>query len=416
MKTFIFAIIIGLMTHVIVFGQWTALNPGTTLNLSVINQNPSGSVFISSTGYPGLIIKSDDSGTTWYNVANNVNGFSDIIFLTGNTGLAIPKSQDTIFKSHDGGNTWQQQYSLNCYGPSRGFPDVHFTDSLTGYAPGYKTTDGGDSWFLQFQSVTSFPYVPEAINFINDSTGIIAGYEYWGAMAKTMDYGNSWNWVVVPYQTWEIYAIHFPFETIGYAASYQISGGLYSAEILKTADAGNTWTNINVFAGGPFGNKGFHLWSVYCVDTNICYAVGDSGKIAMTMDGGLTWNFQNSGTTQTLRKIFFTDANTGYIVGDSGTVLKTVNGGGVSINSIDSQPTFISVFPNPSNNSLNLQTNSVNSFQFTLYNSDGKTILEKSIKGSDTKIDISACSSGMYYYNLVFADGKRKTGKVVITN
>src|SRR5439155_6186286 len=98
---------------------------------------------------PGILNKSDDAAHTWYNVAGNVSGFSDIIFPSGNLGLAIPKSRDTIFKSTDSGNTWQQQYSLNCYAGGYGFTDVCFTDSLTGYAPGYKTTDGGTSWFLQ---------------------------------------------------------------------------------------------------------------------------------------------------------------------------------------------------------------------------------------------------------------------------
>lgn len=39
------------------------------------------------------------------------------------------------------------------------------------------------------------------------------------------------------------------------------------------------------------------------------------------------WEPQNSGTTQTLRSVFFTDSNTGYIVGDSGTIQKTTDSG-----------------------------------------------------------------------------------------
>ena len=43
------------------------------------------------------------------------------------------------------------------------------------------------------------------------------------------------------------------------------------------------------------------------------------------------WEQQNSGTSQSLRSVYFTDVNTGYAVGDNGTdngiILKTTDGG-----------------------------------------------------------------------------------------
>jgi photosystem II stability/assembly factor-like uncharacterized protein len=39
------------------------------------------------------------------------------------------------------------------------------------------------------------------------------------------------------------------------------------------------------------------------------------------------WYPQNSGTTQHLNKVQFVDANTGWAVGDSGIILHTSNGG-----------------------------------------------------------------------------------------
>jgi photosystem II stability/assembly factor-like uncharacterized protein len=40
-----------------------------------------------------------------------------------------------------------------------------------------------------------------------------------------------------------------------------------------------------------------------------------------------SWVTQTSGTTNTLRDIFFIDGSTGWAVGENGTVLKTTNGG-----------------------------------------------------------------------------------------
>ena len=70
-----------------------------------------------------------------------------------------------------------------------------------------------------------------------------------------------------------------------------------------------------------------NLLSVYFTDANIGYAVGDSGTIINTTNGGINWTIQNSGITSRLNSVFFTDSITGYAVGDSGKILKTTNGG-----------------------------------------------------------------------------------------
>ena len=69
------------------------------------------------------------------------------------------------------------------------------------------------------------------------------------------------------------------------------------------------------------------LNSVFFTDVNTGYAVGYSGTILKTINGGTAWTAQTSGTTNVLTSVFFTDSNTGYAVGWFGTILKTVNGG-----------------------------------------------------------------------------------------
>jgi photosystem II stability/assembly factor-like uncharacterized protein len=70
-----------------------------------------------------------------------------------------------------------------------------------------------------------------------------------------------------------------------------------------------------------------NLNSVYFTDDNIGYAVGDSGTILKTINGGNNWISQNSGTTKNLYSVFFVSGVTGYAVGDSGTIITTSNGG-----------------------------------------------------------------------------------------
>ena len=59
-----------------------------------------------------------------------------------------------------------------------------------------------------------------------------------------------------------------------------------------------------------------HFRDVTYADAQHAWAVGDSGVIAATSDGGKTWSAQNSGVKQNLRCIMFIDPKNGWISGD----------------------------------------------------------------------------------------------------
>lgn len=69
------------------------------------------------------------------------------------------------------------------------------------------------------------------------------------------------------------------------------------------------------------------LHSVYFVDANNGWAVGDNGIILTTINGGAMWQIIYSSTTNSLSDVYFADPNTGYSVGRFQTVLKSTNGG-----------------------------------------------------------------------------------------
>jgi photosystem II stability/assembly factor-like uncharacterized protein len=70
-----------------------------------------------------------------------------------------------------------------------------------------------------------------------------------------------------------------------------------------------------------------NLNAVQLLDVNKGFAVGDSGIIIHTTNGGNEWTIQNSGTIKKLNGLQFIDSNLGFAVGDTGTVLKTTDGG-----------------------------------------------------------------------------------------
>jgi len=69
------------------------------------------------------------------------------------------------------------------------------------------------------------------------------------------------------------------------------------------------------------------LFGVFFTDVNTGTAVGDSGTILRTSNGGTNWTMQTSGTLNLLQSVCFTDASTGTVVGKNGTILRTTNGG-----------------------------------------------------------------------------------------
>jgi len=74
-----------------------------------------------------------------------------------------------------------------------------------------------------------------------------------------------------------------------------------------------------------------HLNDVYFIDNLTGWAVGDSGTVITTTNGGQTWTVQTSGTTHNLTDVHFIDAMNGYAVGGflniGNVALKTIDGG-----------------------------------------------------------------------------------------
>ena len=100
---------------------------------------------------------------------------------------------------------------------------------------------------------------------------------------------------------------------------------------------------IAVGAGPALASEGYwqvlssgtsqDLHSVFFIDQNTGWAVGNAGVILATTTGGLTWQSQTSGTTGALLSVAFADAKNGWAVGttsDSGPVILHTSDGGAT--------------------------------------------------------------------------------------
>jgi photosystem II stability/assembly factor-like uncharacterized protein len=102
-----------------------------------------------------------------------------------------------------------------------------------------------------------------------------------------------------------------------------------SGTIVRSNDGGETWTQQ---CSGTTDN----LAGVSFVDAQTGWAVGGyaefiTGRITQaivhTTDGGQTWARRDSPTDNVFHAVSFVDTNTGIAVGDYGTIMRTDTGG-----------------------------------------------------------------------------------------
>lgn len=153
--------------------------------------------------------------------------------------------------------------------------------------------------------------------WIDQNTGWAAGA--YGNALKTTDAGITWRVVDI--------AAGVTFTKIGFSGS-QIGlatgvSGTTGATTLRTSDGGATWATVNLGA-----SSGVNLNALTWSGAQVAWLVGAGGTILNSIDGGVSWTKQTSGSAQQLSGVSFINATTGYVCGATATILKTTNGGG----------------------------------------------------------------------------------------
>ncbi len=252
-------------------------------------------------------IASNFSSTLW-KAATLSDG---TLIAVGNTG--------SIFKKDSLCDIWTP--ALLPTGVTQGLRDISITPSGNIYVCGtngrlLRSSDFG----LTFQNVpTGVTIGLLATHFISDSVGFIMGGGSGGNLIrKTTDAGQTWNNIGTSFSH-SPFAVSFPTEDTGYVVGV---GGM----ILKTVNAGNTWTVIN---GGVNGQP--TLSDVSFLTPQYGFIAGQGGLLLRTYNGGNTWDTLQTQVSSPLNGILFTDSLTGYIAGNSGTLLQTTDGGNTFI-------------------------------------------------------------------------------------
>ncbi len=242
----------------------------------------------------------------WYPLNTQcTDNFNDHSYINVDTGFVISQ-QGNIFRTEDGGLSWNTIYSGNVP-----LTDMHMPGDEVGYIVGndgilLKTINGGISWSYLNSGVTS---VIRDVYFLNDTVGFYCGQSQ--IIARTTDGG--FNWIIISYGPYWLRDFCFVNNDTGYCVG---DGG----RIMKTTDGGETWIEKSCLTTENLTGVDFPV-------SDIGYVCGKYGTILKTVDGGETWSQQQSGTSSFFIGICFLTPELGYVVGLDGVILKTINGG-----------------------------------------------------------------------------------------
>lgn len=263
--------------------------------------------------------------------------------------------------------------------------------STVAYAVGEDGTvifsdDSGVSWTEGDSNVTVDLYDVAAIS----TTKAVAVGDR-GTVIRTTDGGDEWEDADVDFSTsshadYEIRAIIMPSSSIGFAVGQY---GLF----LKTTDGGANWEELD----GPYAGSTDSLNSVVASSASKLWVAGESGKIALSEDGGDTWDQQTSGTGENIVTIDSVDSSKLFASGDNRTFLKTTDGGDtwsdVTVSELDSNDTITDISFLSSTVGLLASA----SGEFLETDDGGSSWDEADISGSPTILDISYVSSSSRY-------------------
>jgi len=309
-------------------------------------------VKISNTSSYRYLKRTSDGGDTWsvtkvVKAASSDEYFVDLAFATPDTGIALAQNR-TLYRTTNGGTTWTEKQLM--YGELR---KAAFCNDSCGIIVGddgvvWYSYDYGLKWYSK-----SIDTDLDLINVevLNDSSYVVVtSGDDWKAF-KSIDCGQTWNEIsslatTIPYPlSFELtaesaylgYREGIMIKTDQDFASVDTLMGTKSIpalskmsfmdkrtgwavgdeSLLYTKDGGKTWTSSEAITEKMYG--------VSAVNDSLIFAVGKSGSIFKSYDGGISWSQSQEGE-RPHNDVSFKGAF-GVIVGYYGSILVSTDYG-----------------------------------------------------------------------------------------
>ena len=403
--------IIAMFTSTMAFGQWevvyTFQENGNDKDLFFVNRDTGFVIGIQDN--VSYIKRTLDGGDSWEvtEFPEHYMGTSTVFFPSADTGYvsAFRNNYAGVLRTVDGGDNWEQIADSLVQATSIPYPISFFNnDSGIISLPGWiaRTFDAGENW----QVLISEDSGGTRDNDIDD--GFYAGCDgilnFW-----SNDYGNSFdldtihnsgshyqmdlrrnklaataigqqgvslgfpnnsfgvvsigvlgedNYEVQSFPSLSrVHDVHWLNDT-SIAAIFRYASGFGDPELffMRSDDMGITWYTQEANSNGYTGTR-----FLYCVDDSVCYAVGGTGEVYKTTNGG----------------------------GELGQVVNYIN---LSSNWVQ-KPVAIKVYPNPSSGEIIIEGEK-RIDQISLFDSRGLEI--KDFKRTGNKLQLVGLAPGIY--------------------
>ena len=376
-------------------------------------------------GTNGLILKSTDEGENWEILENEIIGvITDFDYISLDTIIALSTIIDgslferIVYKSIDGGLSWEQKYS-----EEGGFSCIQFIDNQKGVASGsggiLKSNDGGESWETVYDMLLNGFDFGEVRRFemVNDSIGFAVGTGkesnsniFRSFFLKTTNGGASWQ-ELNQLDNW-FQEIDFINEDLGYVSDFEYT--------YKTLDGGISWDTLSNL-GGVVGFSTPSVNKVITVNRPGAYipeAPSTVFAISTSQDSGEIWEgeFMNGAHMET---VFFHTDSIGFVAGDYSIIMKTENGGGeitgdypwhlFTTSTNDLKETKLEFYPNPTIDKLFItELDNTIGWNYSIETLNGITLKNGFV--NNLEIDVSEIPQGLFILILQKAN-HRKIGK-----
>jgi len=367
-------------------------------------------------GDSGTIINTTNGGASWGLQNTGILNYNidDVFFLNRNLGWAL--SNDYFFqgtfmlKTTNGGVNWS----------ITNFPDtsvlittIQYTDSLHGYAAGvsgqiFRTSNGGNTWDQCYIDTAGCPYLygfpKQRVKFINSTTGYICGgkYDIIGAVWKTTNSGASWStFCITPEPLFDVKVIN--------ENKIVASGGDFEFGAITTTSF-NSSASWNYFNTGLFG-IGRDL--AFRTEKEIWMPLAFAQAWAVHLDSGninVPWIGIPAPDSTAVYAAVFKSATFGFAFGSYGAIMKyntSIIGLMPGSSIIAKDYTLGQNYPNPFNPSTNIEYKlaKAENVRITLYDLLGRQV-KVFIEGirpagfNRFRFVNSGLASGVYIYKI----------------
>ena len=319
----------------------------------------------------GILLKTIDGGETWKKISGCGSGSEDLYFINPDTGWAIFRFYDwelggsaSFFKTVDGGVNWEEQSGIEEYvntlffiSDSLGWvggqgifrtqdgktwetildsiscEKIYFEDAAYGWAllengSIIYTNDGGDIWEEQeYSGQDILGLTLHTFNINDNKYGVAVGDG--GHIRSKRTESDIWEPITSTCFNGEIISIHIVDENTIWACGWDYQSDSFTPPyghrtLVYSNDGGSTWQIIN------FDDQDLSKFNdIFFLNDQLGWVVGQNDFIMHTDNGGINWQYQNSGYENSydikLQKVFFIDSLNGWILG-SGGLLTTQDG------------------------------------------------------------------------------------------